>query len=175
MDDGCGDNPFSPCHRICRYKCCQVDYEDSRSCYSSEEKLCRELCFGEKNCNGNGACMRECRRECCHDDGRLQGSIMIPERRRNIIFMFSGEKPSGSLKVWDEAEALWSMRLHPHNLWIGSNSINDVKRVVHKGRVHVVVCGNGGDSKCILVVHAAVVFCSFKSSLIHVSFALILC
>ena len=72
--------------------------------------------------------------------------------------MFSGQEPNGEVEL-DEDEPLWSMRLYPSNLWTGSNSINDVKRIIHKGRVHVIVCGNGGDSEhCILGFVGAVFF-----------------
>jgi len=142
--DGCGKNPFSPCHRICRYKCCERKEEDKRSCFTSEEKLCRETCSVERDCGLDDVCTKVCRRECCHDDERLKGSIMIPERRRNTLFMFSGSEQNGEVEL-DEDESLWSMRLYPNNLWTGSNSINDVKRIIHKDRVHMIVCGNGGD------------------------------
>mmetsp|Transcript_8218 Transcript_8218/g.16732 ORF Transcript_8218/g.16732 Transcript_8218/m.16732 type:complete len:215 (-) Transcript_8218:842-1486(-) len=144
--DGCGKNPFSPCHRICRYKCCERKEEDKRSCFTSEEKLCRETCSVERGCSLDDDCTKVCRRECCHDDERLKGSIMIPERRRNSLFMVSGQEQNGEVEL-DEDESLWSMRLYPNNLWTGSNSINDVKRIIHKGRVHMIVCGNGGDGE----------------------------
>ena len=72
---------------------------------------------------------------------------MIPERNRNTLFAFSGDEINGGEMLLNENDALWSMRLFPRSLWTGSNSINDVKRVMHKGRVHIIVCGNGGDGK----------------------------
>ena len=71
---------------------------------------------------------------------------MIPERMRNTLIMFNGEEPNGEVEL-DEDESLWSMRLYPSNLWTGSNSINDVKRIIHKDRVHIIVVGNGGDGE----------------------------
>ena len=75
----------------------------------------------------------------------LDGHILVPERQRNTLFLFNGGKQPAD-RQWDESNALWSLRLYPRHLWQRSNSINDVKRVVHNGRIHIAVCGSGGDA-----------------------------
>ena len=75
----------------------------------------------------------------------LDGHILVPERQRNTLFLFNGGKQLAD-RQWDESNALWSLRLYPRHLWQRSNSINDVKRVVHNGRIHIAVCGSGGNA-----------------------------
>ena len=75
----------------------------------------------------------------------FDGHILVPERRRNTLFLFDGGKQPADRR-WDDAAAPWSLRLYPRHLWQRSNSINDVKRVVHKGRIHIAVCGSGGNA-----------------------------
>ena len=66
---------LSPCHKKCRYKCCDPDskYESTKKgtnagelCNTSEEKLCRVKCFEKKGCGENDEdCQMDCRQDCC--------------------------------------------------------------------------------------------------------------
>jgi hypothetical protein len=76
---------------------------------------------------------------------KYDGTIMIPERRRDTLYLMPGnDKSSRHRGRWSERASVWSMELYPSKLWKDWNSINDVKRVIHKGRTHIAVCGNGG-------------------------------
>ena len=153
VERNCGSDRFSLCHRVCRIGCCSNSptSEDRRSCSTSEERICRVQCLDGK-CSGEevddmGKCRNDCKSLCCHEDSRLYGSLLLPDRVTNTLYMFSGDAPMGrnSIKLLDKSLALWSMRLHPEELWIGGNSINDVRRVIHNDRVHLAVAGNGGN------------------------------
>lgn len=153
VDSNCGTDRRSSCHRVCRFDCCRDPSSngDRRSCSSSDEKICRETCFNE-NCSSEddldvSQCKNKCRDKCCHEDERLYGSLLIPDRVTHTLYIFGGDAPVGrnAIKSFDKSDALWSMPLHPAELWRGDNSINDVRRVFHNGRVHLAVAGNGGN------------------------------
>lgn len=153
VERSCGADRFSLCHRVCRFSCCanSPTSEDRRSCSTPAEKICRNSCYDGK-CSGEevedvGKCRDDCRTMCCHEDKQLYGALLLPDRVTNTLYMFNGDAPMGrnSIKLLDTSTALWSMRLHPAELWIGSNSINDARRVIHNDRVHLAVAGNGGN------------------------------
>mmetsp|Transcript_19333 Transcript_19333/g.55669 ORF Transcript_19333/g.55669 Transcript_19333/m.55669 type:complete len:688 (+) Transcript_19333:571-2634(+) len=153
IDKNCGADRRSLCHRVCRFDCCSdsPSSEDRRSCLTSDEKICRESCFNN-SCSGGvvadiSKCRDDCKTMCCHEDKQLHGSLLLPDRVTNTLYMFRGDAPMGrnSIKLLDKSSALWSMRLHPVELWRGDNSINDVRRIIHKDRVHLAIAGNGGN------------------------------
>lgn len=61
-----------------------------------------------------------------------------------------GERRSFSLKIIDKdtLREKWSYNLRRENprLWKGQASINDAKRVMYKGRIHIAVVGNSGNA-----------------------------
>lgn len=154
VDSNCGLDRRSSCHRVCRFDCCRNSPSDAngerRSCSTSKEKICREKCFNE-NCRRETSdmsqCKDSCRVECCHEDKQLYGSLLVPDRVTNTLYMFGGDAPQGrnAVETLDKADARWSMTLHPAELWQGDNSINDVRRIIHNDRVHIAVAGNGGN------------------------------
>ena len=73
------------------------------------------------------------------------GAILVPERRRDTLYLMPGGEESSS-RNWTLDASVWSMVLYPAELWKNWNSINDVKRVVHQNRNHIAVCGNGGNA-----------------------------
>ena len=153
VDSNCGSDRRSSCHRVCRFECCRdaSSKGDRRSCSSSEEKICRETCFNENCSSGEdldvSQCKDDCRDTCCHEDHHLYGSLLIPDRVTNTLYMFGGEVPVGrnAVKSFDKSDSLWAVHLHPAELWRGDNSINDVRRIIHNSRVHIAVAGNGGN------------------------------
>lgn len=86
------------------------------------------------------------------------GGIIVPERRRLKIMIFRGGTSPAERNWNNSSNLLWSMSLKNakgvsrrdmktyNSLWRGDNSINDVKRVIHKGKVHLIVTGNGGNA-----------------------------
>jgi len=76
----------------------------------------------------------------------FDGTIMVPERRRDALYLMPGNERKGrnNSSKWPANNSVWSMELYPSHLWTSWNSINDVKRVIHKDRTHIAVCGNGG-------------------------------
>jgi len=86
------------------------------------------------------------------------GGIIVPERKSLTLYIFKGGT-SASERDWNNSDnILWEMPLKNangvaendmnryNNLWKGSNSINDIKRVIHNDAIHLVVTGNGGDA-----------------------------
>jgi len=87
------------------------------------------------------------------------GGIILPERERTKLFINKGGISAGE-RDWNNPDnLLWEMPLKNakgveadeiaayNSLWnYGGTSINDVKRVIHKGSIHLVVTGNGGDA-----------------------------
>jgi hypothetical protein len=86
---------------------------------------------------------------------------MLPERKSFSLYIFNGGTTAAE-RDWNNKEnILWEMPLKNargvaqedmaryNNLWIKGTSINDVKRVIHKGKIHLVVTGNGGDAVAI--------------------------
>lgn len=86
------------------------------------------------------------------------GGILVPERRRFKLFIFKGGTSSSERNWNDSDNVLWSMNLKNasgvassdmntyNNLWRGDNSLNDAKRVIHNGKIHIIVTGNGGNA-----------------------------
>jgi len=91
-------------------------------------------------------------------DDEYDGGILVPERRRLKLFIFKGGTSSEQRNWNKSSNILWSMNLKNANgvassdmntynsLWRGDNSINDAKRVIHDGKIHIIVTGNGGDA-----------------------------
>jgi hypothetical protein len=87
----------------------------------------------------------------------FDGGILIPERRAKKLVIYKGGTDAVSMD-WTKLEnILWSMNLHNadgvaaedmteyNNHWRGRTSINEAKRVIHNGKNHLIVVGNGGD------------------------------
>jgi hypothetical protein len=72
VDNNCGTDRRSPCHRICRFGCCKDSPStgDHRACFTAEQKICRENCFSRSCSYGDdltvNECKIDCRKECCH-------------------------------------------------------------------------------------------------------------
>ena len=68
----CGSDRRSSCHTLCRFECCEDSSQKDRSCFTSEEKICRESCFSENCFSGEDVDVRQCkvacRDQCCHED-----------------------------------------------------------------------------------------------------------
>ena len=88
---------------------------------------------------------------------KWDGGIIVAERDRKKLMIFKGGT-SGIERNWNNAaNLLWYLDLRAgtgvtsdlrtyKTLWTGKTSINDVKRVIHKGKIHLVVTGNGGNA-----------------------------
>ncbi|NVJ59384.1 MAG: hypothetical protein HWE27_03290 [Gammaproteobacteria bacterium] len=88
----------------------------------------------------------------------FDGGIMVPERNRLELIIFKGGTSKRERDWNDQGNRLWSKNLKStkgvpkseraayKKIWRGSNSINDVKRVIHNDKIHLVVTGNGGDA-----------------------------
>lgn len=87
----------------------------------------------------------------------FDGAILVPERRAFELMLFRGGTSSAQRDWNRSANLLWSMPLKnargvprdemaDYNArWRGDNSINDAKRVIRNGEIHIAVTGNGGD------------------------------
>ncbi len=88
----------------------------------------------------------------------IDKGIIVPERRSITLYIFKGGT-SSTERDWNNPDnILWKLPLKNangvaagdmytyNNLWQGGTSINDVKRVIHNGTIHLVVTGNGGDA-----------------------------
>ncbi len=91
----------------------------------------------------------------------FDGGIIIPDRSDETLYIMAGGT-SAAERNWGSTDSpknmLWKMPLKNANgisssemssyndLWKGSTSINDVKRVIHNGKIHLVVVGNTGDA-----------------------------
>ena len=87
----------------------------------------------------------------------FDGGILVPERTQKKLVIYKGGTDSASMNWSNSENILWSMNLHNaegvaaedmdeyNNHWRGGTSINEAKRVIHNGKNHLIVVGNGGD------------------------------
>ena len=101
----------------------------------------------------------------------IDGNILVPERLRRKLIIFNGGTDPGE-QDWvykgdkkEKKNVLWEMKLRNakgvseddmdeyNELWPDpevegnrSNTINDARRVIHNGEIHIAVCGSAGDA-----------------------------
>jgi len=85
------------------------------------------------------------------------GGIIVPERKQIRLLIYKGGADTASRNWNNTNNIIWSMDIRNadgvaaknmdtyNSIWGGRTSLNDVKRVIHNGKIHLIVVGNGKD------------------------------